>query len=119
MFFSLFSRLFESAALWSFAQASAARPLMFPGIVSSRFVLMAASLLALSSLAHAESGMAATSIDSGIYSGAPFAYQADRGIMSAVPDQTPDNRIFSPVSDMGDMHSRQPNPDRPRLRHDL
>jgi hypothetical protein len=92
---------------------------MFPGIVSSRFVLMAASLLALSGLAHAESGTAATSIDPGIYSGAPFAYQADRGIMSAVPAQPADNRIFSPVSDMGDIYPRRPNPDRPRLRHDL
>jgi len=91
---------------------------MFPGF-SSRFVLIAASLLALSSLAHAESGMAATSIDPHIYSGAPFAYQADRGIMSAVPDQTVDSRILLPVSDMGDMNPRRPNPDRPRLRHDL
>ena len=92
---------------------------MFPGNVYFRFVLMAASLLALSSLAHAESGMAATSVDRGIYSGAPFAYRADRGIMSAVPDQPVDNRILSPVSDMGDIHPRLPNPDRPRLRHDL
>jgi hypothetical protein len=92
---------------------------MFPGNVSFRFVLMAASLLAFSGLAHAESGIPATSVDPGIYSGAPFAYQADRGIMSAVPDHAVDNRIFSPVSDMGDMRPRQPNPDRPRLRHDL
>ena len=92
---------------------------MSPGIVSSRIVLLAASLLALSGLAHAESGMAATSIDPGIYAGAPFTYHADRGIMSAVPDQAADNRILSPVSDMGDMYPRQPNPDRPRLRHDL
>jgi hypothetical protein len=92
---------------------------MSTGNISFRFVLMAASLLALSGLAHAESGMAATSVDRGIYSGAPFAYHADRGIMSAVPDQPVDHRILSPVSDMGDINSRQPNPDRPRLRHDL
>ncbi|WP_174362827.1 hypothetical protein [uncultured Caballeronia sp.] len=92
---------------------------MFQNTASSRFVLMAASLFALSGLAHAESRMAATSVDPGIYSGAPFAYRADRAIMLAVPDQPADNRIFSPVSNMGDMHPRQPTPDHPRLRHDL
>jgi hypothetical protein len=87
--------------------------------MSSRFVLMALGLLALSGLANAQSGMAAASVDPGIYSGAPFAFQADHAIMSAVPDQPVDNRILSPVSDMGDMYPRRPNPDRPRLRHDL
>ncbi|WP_155524322.1 hypothetical protein [Burkholderia sp. PAMC 28687] len=92
---------------------------MFQITALSRFVLMATSLLALGSLAHAESRMAATSVDPGIYSGAPFAYRSDGAIMSAVPDQPADNRIFSPVSNMGDMHPRQPGPDHPRLRHDL
>ncbi|SAL25301.1 hypothetical protein AWB64_02034 [Caballeronia sordidicola] len=86
---------------------------------SLRSIFIAASLLALGGLAHAGPGTAAASIDPGIYSGAPFAFRSDRAILSAVPDRTDDARIFSPVSNMGDIHPRQPDSDRVRLRHDL
>jgi hypothetical protein len=63
--------------------------------------------------------VAATSVDPGIYSGAPFAFKADRGIFSEVPEQQVDAHIFSPISDLSDMHVRKHFEERSRLRHDL
>ena len=64
--------------------------------------------------------MAATSVDPGIYSDAPFAFKADRGIFSGVPTQPFDGRIFSPI-DINRRHamSRSVVQDHVRLRHDL
>jgi hypothetical protein len=55
-------------------------------IRSPRPFFIALSLVALGGLFQVQSSMAATSVDPGIYSGAPFAFKADRGIFSAVPE---------------------------------
>jgi hypothetical protein len=84
-----------------------------------RSLSIAMSLVALGSLFQIQSSMAATSIDPGIYSGAPFAFAADRGIFSEVPEQHPDARILSPISDLSDTQVRKHFDARSRLRHDL
>jgi hypothetical protein len=85
----------------------------------TRLSFMTASLIALGGLFQVSSSMAATSIDPGIYSGAPFVFKADRGIFSAVPTQQVDSRIFSPISEPGDTHVSKFAQDRERLRRDL
>jgi hypothetical protein len=80
---------------------------------------IAMSLVALGGLFQIQSSVAATSVDPGIYSGAPFAFKADRGIFSEVPEQQVDAHIFSPISDLSDMHVRKDFEERSRLRHDL
>ena len=84
-----------------------------------RTLSIAMSLVALGGLFQIQSCMAATSIDPGIYSGAPFAYKADRGIFSEIPEKHPDARIFSPISDLSDTQVRKHFDARSHLRHDL
>jgi hypothetical protein len=86
---------------------------------SLRLLSIAVSLVALGGLFQVQSSMAATSVDPGIYSGAPFVFKADRGIFSAVPKQQVDARIFSPISDLSDTHVQKHDEERLRLRHDL
>lgn len=97
----------------------AARPNMSSRIHSSRLFLIAASLMALGGLIPIQSAVAAASTDPRIYSAVPFAFQADRGIFSQVPDQQVDARIFPPVSNSSDTHVQKSNPDRERVRYDL
>ena len=70
-------------------------------------------------VATSRRAMAATSVDPRIYSSAPFAFKADRGIFSGVPTHQIDGRIFSPI----DLNRRHACPnvvqDHVRLRHDL
>lgn len=88
-------------------------------ICSRRSSFIAAGLIALGGLFQVQSSMAATSVDPGIYSSAPFVFKADRGIFSEVPEQQVDARIFSPISDLGDTHVKHEVQDYLRLRHDL
>jgi hypothetical protein len=85
----------------------------------TRLSFMTASLIALGGLFQVSSSMAATSIDPGIYSGAPFVFKSDRGVFSAVPAQQVDSRIFSPISEPDHTHAPKFAQDRERLRYDL
>jgi len=84
-----------------------------------RSVFLIAGLIGLGGLLQVSPGMAATSVDPGIYSHAPFAFKADRGIFSGVPTQSVDGRIFSPIDMPGDTHVPKRVQDHVRLRHDL
>ena len=71
----------EYAVQWSFARRHFLRrvPVMF---LHTRLSFMTASLIALGGFFQVSPSMAATSIDPGIYSGAPFAFKVDPGIFS-------------------------------------
>lgn len=86
---------------------------------SFRSVFTTASLVALGVLFQVSPSMAARSVDPRIYSGAPFAFKADRGIFSAVPTHPVDARIFSPISSAGDQYARTAVQEHARLRHDI
>jgi hypothetical protein len=86
---------------------------------SFRSVFITASLIALGVLFQVSPGMAATSVDPRIYSGAPLAFKADRGIFSGVPTRQVDARIFSPISSTGDTHVPTVVQEHVRPRHDL
>jgi hypothetical protein len=84
-----------------------------------RSVFFTAGLIALGGLLQVSPSLAATSVDPGIYSDAPLAFKADRGIFSGVPTQSVDGRIFSPIDIPGDTHAPKRVQDHVRLRHDL
>lgn len=86
---------------------------------SFRSVFATVSLIALAGLFQISPSMAATAVDPGIYSGAPFVFKADRGIFSAAPTQQVDKRIFSPTSSATGTHVPTFVQDYVRLRHDL
>ena len=86
---------------------------------SFRSVFAAVSLIALAGLFQISPSMAATAVDPGIYSGAPFVFKADRGIFSAVPTQQVDKRIFSPTNSTTGTHVPTFVQDDVRLRHDI
>ncbi|CAN7729802.1 hypothetical protein [Caballeronia sp. 15715] len=86
---------------------------------SFRSVFTAVSLITLGVLFHVSPGMAATSIDPRVYSSAPFAFKADRGIFAGVPTHQIDARIFSPVTSTGDITNPTVVQEHVRLRHDL
>jgi hypothetical protein len=88
-------------------------------VCSFRSVLTSASLVALGVLCQVSPVMAATSIDPRIYSGAPFAFKADRGIFAGVPTHQVDARFFSPINSTGDTHVPSVVQEHVRLRHDL
>ena len=86
---------------------------------SFHLVFVTASLIALGGFFQVSSSMAASSVDPGIYSDAPLAFKADRGIFSGVPTPPVDGRIFSPIDMPGDPHAPKRVQDHVRLRHDL
>ncbi|MEA3123681.1 MAG: hypothetical protein QOD67_700 [Caballeronia sp.] len=86
---------------------------------SFRSVFTTVSLVALGVLFQVSPGMAATSADPRIYSGAPFAFKADRGIFAGVPTHQVDPRIFSPISSTGDTYLPSVVQEHLRLRHNL
>jgi hypothetical protein len=77
------------------------------------------SLIALGVLCQISPVMAATSVDPRIYSGAPFAFKADRGIFAGVPTHQVDPRIFSPTTSTGNIYAPTVLQEHVRLRHDL
>lgn len=85
----------------------------------ARPVLFIAGLIAFGALLQVSPSQAATSIDPHIYSSAPFAFKADRGIFSGVPTSSVDGRIFSPIDLPGDARAPKRVEDHVRLRHDL
>lgn len=85
----------------------------------TRLSFITACLIALGCVFQVSPSMAATSIGPGIYSSAPFAFKADRGIFSAVPAQQVDSRIFSSISEPRDTHVPTFAQHRERLPHDL
>ena len=84
-----------------------------------RSVFFITGLIALGGLLQVSPSQAATSVDPRIYSNAPFAFKADRGIFSGVPAQSVDGRIFSPIDMPGDPHAPKRVQEHVRLRHDL
>jgi hypothetical protein len=86
---------------------------------SFRSVFATASLVVLGVFFQVSPGMAATSVDPHIYSSAPFAFKADRGIFAGVPTHQIDARIFSPISSTGDIYVPTVVQEHVRLRHDL
>jgi hypothetical protein len=99
------------------AQAFLRRVLLMSLHVRSVFFIT--GLIALGGLLQVSPSLAATSVDPGIYSDAPLAFKADRGIFSGVPTQSVDGRIFSPIDIPGDTHAPKRVQDHVRLRHDL